>query len=170
MIKGDGLEKSAKLQKTKTDKVERQKMNDDLKPQKVKKTFVKMPKINKPTREEMAPKKEYREYRSIIMPVVGGGTWLAYKQLSENPTDTDYQQLMGSIVRSPDLNELIQDNLNYFDTSNGVFKILLTSLAKVFEVSMVKYRANDTASPNLSDSSQFVQPEHLEEEIETPQN
>ena len=41
MIKVDAMEKSAKMQRTKKDKVEKQKMNDELKPQKAKKYLLK---------------------------------------------------------------------------------------------------------------------------------
>ena len=45
---------------------------------------------------------------------------------------------MGSILVSPDLNELIQDQLTLFDESDGIGKIALTALSKVLEVSAAK--------------------------------
>ena len=141
MIKVDAMEKSAKMQRTKKDKVEKQKMNDDLKPQKAKKTFVKMPKMK---REAVIPLKEYTEWRSILLPALGGCTWFGYKQISENPSDDDYQKIMSNIMSSPDLTDLLQHQVNIFDTSDGILKTVATCAAKVFEISAQKLVQNQT--------------------------
>ena len=133
MQKVAALEKTAKLQEQKQTRAESKQISDELKPHKAKRTHFKMPS----TKHQLPqlPARKYREYRSVILPSIGAGTWWIYRNIAEHPTDDDYQKIMGSIVASQDLNELIQDQLTLFGESDGLGKIALTALSKVLEVS-----------------------------------
>ena len=165
MIKVGELEKADKLKTHKQTKLANKQLNDELKPERPKKMPFKTP---KPVRQHTppAPKKQFTEYRSLILPLLGGGTWLAYKQVSERPTDDDYNRLMRSIIGSDDLNELIGDQLTYFDTSDGLMKTLATCLSKVVQVSAAKMQ--ELPLSGLEGPNRSLPSEHLEEETETP--
>ena len=133
MIKVGDLEKQDKLKTQKKDKIEKQKMTEDIKPNKPNKIQYKIPK-----QAPLRPQKKYTEYRTAILPLLGGGTWFAYKSLQENPNEEDYNQIMANIVASPDLNELMSEQLTYLDTTSGFTKTVLTCLSKAFNVSARK--------------------------------
>ena len=147
MIKVEDLEKQDKLRSQKKTKLENQKISQDIKPKKP----TKMPKLRSrpmPAERPEAPEKKYTEYRSLITPLLGGLTWMTYKQMLAAPSEDEYNQIMTSIVASPDINALIQDQLTYFDSSGGLIKALATCAAKIVEASTVKV-LNQQASTRL---------------------
>ena len=81
--------------------------------------------------------------------MLGGGTWLAYKSFQAEPNDNEYNQIMASIVASPDLNELISEQMTYFDTAGGLKKTVLTCLSKAFSVSARKAMAQSSLDSEL---------------------
>ena len=109
-----------------------------------------------PKQPAVIPKKKYTEYRTAILPLLGAGTWYSYKTIQQNPTDTEYNQIMSSIVASPDLNELISEQLTYLDSTSGYTKTILTCLSKAFNVSarkaMTQSELEDSEPVNQSDS------------------
>ena len=149
MIKVSDLEKQDKLKSQKKTKVENQKISDDIKPMKPKKMSYKIPK----QLFSQKPSKKYTEYRTAILPLLAGGTWFAYKTMQQSPSDTEYNQIMSSIVASPDLNELMSEQLTYLDSTSGLTKCVLTCLSKAFNVSAKKaMNSNGGASLNPADS------------------
>ena len=158
MIKVGDLEKQDKLKSQKKTKVENQKISDDIKPQKPKKMSYKIPK----QQFNQKPMKKYTEYRTAILPLLGGGTWYAYKAIQEKPTDDEYNKIMSSIVASPDLNELISEQLTYLDSTSGYTKTILTCLSKAFNTASRKamISSNEVSSLNHVDPSQSHQNEH----------
>ena len=147
MQKVGELEKAHKLQEQKQTRAQSKRISDELKPHKAKRVHFKMPpKYQVP----QPPKRQYREYRSVILPSIAAGTWWVYRKIAEQPTNDDYEKIMGSIVVSPDLNELIQDQLTLFDESDGLGKIALTALSKVLEVSGAKLSRGEQQSASCS--------------------
>ena len=151
MIKVGDLEKQDKLKTQKTNKIEKQKMAEDIKPNKPKKIQYKIPK-----QTPLRPQKKYTEYRTAILPLLGAGTWSSYKTIQQNTSDAEYNQIMSSIVASPDLNELISEQLTYLDSTSGYTKTILTCLSKAFNVSarkaMTQSELEDSEPVNQSDS------------------
>ena len=146
MIKVEDLEKHDKLKNQKKTKVENQKISRDIKPKKP----AKMPKIRpqraSPDDSPEMPQKKYVEYRSILTPALGGIAWQVYKQMQDNPSISEYNQIMSSIVTSPDINELIHEQLTYFDSTDGLLKALATCAAKLVETSTIKLVNNQEAA------------------------
>jgi len=160
MQKVAALEKAAKLQEQKQTRAESKQISEELKPHKAKRVHFKIP----PPSQQMQqrPARKFREYRSVILPSIGAGTWWIYQKIAERPTNDDYQKIMGSIVVSPDLNELLQDQLTLFDESDGLGKIVLTALSKVLEVSGAKLQQHPSCAPQSqppvsSDPSPLIQ-------------
>ena len=151
------LEKQNKIATKKKEKLENQNISQSIKPHKP----VKMPKLHNHRPSPQVPlmaQKKYTEYRSILLPILAGGTWAAYKSIQTNPTETEYNQIMGSILTSPDLNDLIRDQLTYFDSTNELTKTIMTCLSKAVNTAGKRAISNQSLpeQPPLPEPESYI--------------
>jgi hypothetical protein len=136
MIDIGKLEQKYKLNEKKTNKVQNQKVQQEIKPKApLRPKYHPPPKIPAGIQEQIdrINNIKYTEYRSLITPLIGGSVWWAYKQVNGDVSNEEYQEIMTKVLTSRDINELLQDKLEILDTETGYTKLLLTMLSKGVE-------------------------------------